>query len=200
MDIPDAEYEKRRHAFDLCRWINAQFRQMEETGNLSAIYAERKGKNVKRLIEEAVPISRLALRFSRPGDEVFVTLPPESEGFDAHVEIEGFSPRSFKVEVTTTETDGSNTLGTVQRRQALVPRRLRLTSPDLIRREGTENYLSRKYARVCRCARGRGTACGPAIRPGQSQRSSFEKKTGYVSMAQDTAILAYLTQRLPLSF
>ena len=46
MDIPDAEYEKRRHAFELCRWINDQFRQMEGTGSLSAIYAERKGKNV----------------------------------------------------------------------------------------------------------------------------------------------------------
>ena len=186
MDIPDAEYEKRRHAFDLCRWINAQFRQMEGTGNLSAIYAEQKGKNVKRLIEEAVPLSRLALRFSRPGDEVFVTLPPESEGFDAHVEIEGFSPRSFKVEVTTTETDE-----TVMQRQALARDGYAyFTGP--VRREGRRIIFPEIPEFV-------------DVREEEERLADllFDRVKAKIESGRygsDTAILAYLTQRLPLSF
>jgi hypothetical protein len=114
VSIPTAEYEERRHAFELCRWINSVLRSMENTENFDKLYFEQKGENVKKLIEEAVPVSRLALLLSTPANDVYVTCLTGNQPFDAEIEIEGFSPRAFRVEVTTTETDES-----VLRRQAL---------------------------------------------------------------------------------
>ena len=186
MDIPDSEYEKRRHAFDLCRWINDQFRQMKEASNFYEVYFERKGKNVKRLIEEAVPISRLALRFSRPGDEAFVTLCPKDKQFDALIEVEGFSPRSFKVEATITETTK-----TTKQRQALSRDGFAyFTGP--VGREGREIVF-------------------PKIpEPVDVQEEEERLATLLLDRVRDkveldcydsnTAILAYLAQPRPLSF
>ena len=114
LDVPSAEYEERRHVFDLCRWINSKLGVMESLGNFDEAFLERKGLNVKKLIEEAIPVSRLALFLSAPANEVYVTLRSGNQPFDAEIEIAGFGARSFRVEVTTTESD-SSTL----RRQAL---------------------------------------------------------------------------------
>jgi hypothetical protein len=113
-EIARDEYEQPRDAFELCRWVNAQFRAMEETGHFDEIYFERKGLNVPRFIAEAVPVSRLALLLATPGREVHVTCYADSRNYDAHIEIFGWRPRSFRVEVTTTEPHD-----VVLRRQAL---------------------------------------------------------------------------------
>lgn len=124
------EYEQRRDAFELCRWVNAQFRAMQGTGRFDEIYFERKGFNVPRFVAEAVPVSRLALLLATPGSEVHVTCFADSRNYDAHIEISGWAPRSFKVEVTTTEPDD-----VVLRRQALSRAgHVMLAGP--IRREG----------------------------------------------------------------
>ena len=139
-----------------------------------------------------MPISRLALRFSRPGDEVFVTLPPESEGFDAHVEIEGFSPRSFKVEVTTTETDE-----TVMQRQALARDGYAyFTGP--VRREGRRIIFPEipKFDDVHE----RDERLAALLLDRVRGKIESRKKDGTRRYDPDTAILAYLTQRFPLSF
>jgi hypothetical protein len=183
MDIPASEYESRRHAFDLCRWINQQLRQMEKRSNIDEVYFERKGENVKRLIEEAIPISRLALRFSRPGNETYVTLCPERERFDALIEVEGFRPHSFKVEATTTETDE-----TTMRRQALSRDGfVNLTGP--IRRRGRTIISAGEMVDV-REEEERFAAL-------LLDRVRAKVESGRYDT--DTAILAYMTQHQPLS-
>jgi hypothetical protein len=54
IEIPDIGYETKRHAFEFCQWINCKFREMRHLGDFDKLYFERKGKNVKKLIEEAV--------------------------------------------------------------------------------------------------------------------------------------------------
>ena len=113
-EITRDEYEQRRDVFELCRWVNAQFRAMEGTGHFDEIYFERKGLNVPRFVAEVVPVSRLALLLATPGSEVYVTCFADSRNYDAEIEISDWRPRSFRVEVTTTEPDD-----VVLRRQAL---------------------------------------------------------------------------------
>lgn len=183
MDILTSEYESRRHAFDLCRWINERFREIESGPSFDEIYWERKGENVKRLIEEAVPISRLALRFSTPGNEAYVTLFPEREQFDALIEVEGFSPRRFKVEATTTETDE-----TTMRRQAL-SRDGFVHLTGSVRREGrtiiSEGEMINVHEEEERFA--------------DLLFNRVKTKVESGRYDEDTAILAYMTQPRPLS-
>lgn len=128
--IPREDYEQSRDAFELCRWVNAQLRAMEQTGHFDEIYFERKGLNVPRFIAEAIPLSRLALALATPGSEVRVTCFADSRNYDAIVEVSGWNARSFKVEVTTTEPQD-----VVMRRQALSRAgQVMLSGP--IRREG----------------------------------------------------------------
>lgn len=63
--ITTAECEKRRHAFDLCTWINSKLLELEATGSIDGLYFERKGeaRPIKKLLEEAVPASRLAFTY-----------------------------------------------------------------------------------------------------------------------------------------
>lgn len=105
--ISTAEYEKRRHAFELCAWINSKLLELKTKENFDELYFERKGvakKPIKKLLEEAIPASRLALYLSVPGSDVFVTLHEGNQNFDAMLEIEGFTPRTFKLEITMAET------------------------------------------------------------------------------------------------
>lgn len=115
--ISTAEYEKRRHAFELCAWINSKLLELEAKENFDELYFKRKGiakKPVKKLLEEAIPASRLALHLSVPGSDVFVTLHEGNQNFDATLEIKGFAERTFKLEITTAETGEAHL-----RRQAL---------------------------------------------------------------------------------
>jgi hypothetical protein len=114
IDIDQREYEKPREAFELCRWVNHKLAELQRSGCFDELYFERKGRKIKKLIEEVIPVSRLALHLSTPGSEVFVTCYEGNQAYDATIEIEGFNCRAFKVEVTTTETDETNL-----RRQAL---------------------------------------------------------------------------------
>jgi hypothetical protein len=114
VDIPTAEYTQRRHVSELCRWINEKFAAIRAGGRFDEQYFERTGLNVKRLIEEVVPLSRLGLFLWQPGCDVYVTCHADNRNYDAEVEVEGWNPRSFRVEATTTETDESTL-----RRQAL---------------------------------------------------------------------------------
>lgn len=114
VDISDADYEQRRHASELAAWVNAKFREIEAGGRLEEQYFEQKGRNVKRFLEEALPLSRLGLYYWRPGDEPYIELVAKKRRYDGRLEVEGFARRSMKVEVTTVESDAST-----MRRQAL---------------------------------------------------------------------------------
>lgn len=114
VEIANSDYEQRRHASKLAAWVNTKLRQIQDGGRLDEQYFERRGLNVKRLLEEAVPISRLGLYLWTPWAEPYVTLLPVSQNIDAEVEVQGPNARSLKVEVTTIETDEST-----MRRQAL---------------------------------------------------------------------------------
>jgi hypothetical protein len=108
------EFEERRDAFALCAWINAKLRALRESGQFDQTYFDERKGTIKYLIEEAIPISRLGLYLSRPESQVHIRCFADGRAYDAQVEVTGFTTQSFKVEVTTSETEGS-----AMRRQAL---------------------------------------------------------------------------------
>jgi hypothetical protein len=114
MNISTIEYEQRRHVFDLCKWINEKLAEMETFPDFETIYFERQGTNVKKLIEEAMPLACLGLYFFRPADDVYLRCLAENPQYDAELSVVGFRNFEVKVEVTTVETDEST-----MRRQAL---------------------------------------------------------------------------------
>lgn len=114
LGISDRAYERRRHASGLAAWINRTFQKLHANGQLEYQYFERRGRSIKRLIEEAVPLSRLGLYHWTHGNEPYITLKPDGHPFDALLEVEGFASCTLKIEVTTCETEES-----VMRRQAL---------------------------------------------------------------------------------
>lgn len=113
-NIPTLEYEERRHVFDMCGWINVKLKEMDETGNFDTIYFERKGENLKKLIEEAIPVAYLGLHYFRIADDVYIQCNSGNQPYDAILDVVGFRNRSIKIEVTTTENDDST-----MRRQSL---------------------------------------------------------------------------------
>ena len=104
--ISQSEYETPRHAFELCSWINDKLLALENTSNFDKLYFERKGEGrcVKKLIEEAIPASRLALYLSVPFTDVFLTLHAGNQNYDATIERKGFTEDVFKLEITTAST------------------------------------------------------------------------------------------------
>jgi hypothetical protein len=115
MDITPLEYTQRRSLFQHCDWVNQKLRDLETTPKFYESYLERKGLNIKRLLEEAVPVAYLGLYFWRAWRDIFVTCLASNEPYDAVVELH--DPRSeqrVQVEVTTIETEE-----TTLRRQAL---------------------------------------------------------------------------------
>jgi hypothetical protein len=183
VEIPDLEYEKKRHAFEFCQWINHKFQEMRRLGNFDKLYFERKGKNVKKLIEEAVPLSRLALHLSTPGSEVYVTLFSGNQNYDAVVDIEGFSKHTFKVEITTTETEETTLRRQVLSRDGYVP----LAGPIERTRAGIE------YGYEFTDVDTNETKMIDLV----FERLMTKIKSG--SYDKDTAILVYLSNSLPLS-
>jgi hypothetical protein len=120
-DIETWEYEQERHIFDLWRWINEKLSQMRAVDEFDVIYFERKDSNVKRLIEEAIPVACLGLHFVRPAEEVYIQFWDRNQPshdkhrqFDATLKVGGFHNLSIEVEVTIAEMNDSH-----MRRQAL---------------------------------------------------------------------------------
>jgi hypothetical protein len=89
------------------RWINSILARMEREPDFDTIYFERKGLNVKKLIEEAIPVTYLGLHLVRMAEDVFVQLYADNRPYDGQLEVSGFNNFGFKVEVTTTENDES---------------------------------------------------------------------------------------------
>lgn len=113
-DIPTTEYEQSRHVFDLCNWVNAKLGEMQALPDFETIYFERQGANLKKLIEEAIPLASLGLYFYRPANEVYLKCLTGNQRHDAELKVSGWNNFDIKVEVTTIETDEST-----MRRQAL---------------------------------------------------------------------------------
>lgn len=115
MNILNSEYEKSRSAFQLCEWINGKLRDLQQSPSFEELYFERRGQNIKKLLEEAVPIARLGLYLWRPFRDVSVTCLAGSQPYDAEIILKGpQKTETIKIEVTSTETDE-----TTMRRQAL---------------------------------------------------------------------------------
>jgi hypothetical protein len=119
MNISDSEYEKMefqpRSVFQLCEWTNGTLRSLETDPDFEERYWERKGKIIKKLLEEAVPVARLGLHLWRPWHDVSVTCLAADQPHDAEVTLK--NPRkseTIKIEVTSTQTEA-----TTMRRQAL---------------------------------------------------------------------------------
>ncbi len=112
--IPTDEYEQRRHLFEMHRWINSVLARMDGDPDFNVIYFERKGLSVKKLIEEAIPMTYLGLHLVRIAEDVFIQFYTDNRPYDGQLEVTGFNNFGFKVEVTTTENDDSTL-----RRQAL---------------------------------------------------------------------------------
>jgi hypothetical protein len=112
--IGTAEYEQERDVFDMCRWINHTLAEMEKEADFDTIYFERRGANVKQLIEEAMPVANLGLHLYRPPDTVSVQCFVGNQPYDAIVTVSGFRNFRIHVEVTTIENKES-----ILRRQCL---------------------------------------------------------------------------------
>ncbi len=104
-EIETADYEQERHIFEMWRWINAQFNAMEATPDFDSIYFNQSGRNVKKLIEEVIPVGYLGLRFVAPMQDVFIRCLTGGQPYDATLRVAGFRPLEIRVEVTTTETE-----------------------------------------------------------------------------------------------
>ena len=114
--ISAEEFSKKRSVFKFCNWLKEKFSEMGELDNFDEIYFERKGDYVKKIIEEALPMSRLGLYFSTPFNDVHITCYGTDKFPDACIEIEdAFRSRKMEVEITTTETYNNS----VMKRQAL---------------------------------------------------------------------------------
>ena len=109
MNISTTEYERRRHVFDLCKWINEKLEEMQALPDFETIYFERqaKNKNVKKLIEEAMPLACLGLYFFRPANDVYLRCLTGNQKYDAELSVTGWNNFDIKVEVTTVETEDS---------------------------------------------------------------------------------------------
>jgi hypothetical protein len=107
-DIPTDEYQQERHVFQMCTWINDTLAKMEKTEGFDTIYFERKGTNVKKFLEEAMPIACLGLHLFKPAHDVHIQCLAGNQPYDGTLKVTGFSQLSIKVEVTTTETEISN--------------------------------------------------------------------------------------------
>jgi hypothetical protein len=115
MPITKIEYEQRRHVFDFCTWINEKMLELEDQPNFDEIYFERKDPFVKKLVEEAVPISYFGLYLVKTRKDIFVTCKSDNQSYDGLIEIGGFHrAEEIKVEVCVTEDEEST-----MRRQAL---------------------------------------------------------------------------------
>lgn len=180
--IPAAEYEERRHAFTLCHWVNAKLREFAAGDHFDELYFERRDRSVKRLLEEAVPVSRLGLFLATPGSEVHVTCFTDGRPYDATVEVSGFAARTFHVEVTTTETKASTLRRQALARSGQVP----LAGP--IRRQGREAVWEPEFVNV---------------REEEERRIALvlerlREKVTSGRYEDDTAFLVYETDYLPL--
>lgn len=115
MNIPRSAYEKPRHILEFCAWIDAQLALFEKENDFEAHYFERQGENVKKFIEEAIPVSRLGLHLYHERQPIYVQCLTGNQRLDASLDIHTYrTVRHIKVEVTTTETSAST-----KRRQAL---------------------------------------------------------------------------------
>lgn len=115
MNISSSEYEKPRSVFQLCEWINSILRDLETDADFDELYWERKGKIIKKLLEEAVPVARLGLHLWRPWHDVSIKCLAADQPHDAELTLK--NPRkseTIKIEVTSTQTEQ-----TTMRRQAL---------------------------------------------------------------------------------
>jgi len=111
--VPTNAYEQRRHVFEMHGWINSVFARMDKEPDFDEIYFERTG-NVKKLIEEAIPLTYLGLHLVRIAEDVFLQFYADNRSYDGELEVTGHNNFGFKVEVVTTENDES-----ALRRQAL---------------------------------------------------------------------------------
>ena len=88
MDISNSEYEQPRSIFQLCDWINSKLHDLEQVDNFEERYFERKGENIKKLLEEAVPVARLGLYFWRPWRDISVTCLADNQPHDAEITLQ----------------------------------------------------------------------------------------------------------------
>jgi hypothetical protein len=143
MDISKDDYEQRRHIFDFCRWVNQKLYDLEQEADFETLYFERTGANWKKLLEEAIPVSRFGLYLYREWHEVFVQCFTNNSEYDAVIDIQSPSAKQhIKVEVTTTEDDES-----AMRRQALSRKGfVHFTGP--VRREGRQIFSEGAFVDV----------------------------------------------------
>lgn len=106
-DIETAEYETERSVFDMWRWINGHLDAMERAGIPVGNYLMRRGENIKKLVEEAIPVASLGLSLFGPGNEVYVRCLAGNQPYDASLRVTGYSRMEIKVEVTTNQDEES---------------------------------------------------------------------------------------------
>jgi hypothetical protein len=108
MHISQAEYEQKRSIFDLCQWIPQKISELEKLPDFNALYFERTQPTIKKLLEEAIPISYFGLYNYKPHRHINVTCLTGTQPYDAELEIvTRDETQIIRVEVTTTEDEVS---------------------------------------------------------------------------------------------
>ena len=150
----------------------------------STLKRKGEGRCVKKLIEEAIPASRLALYLSVPFTDVFLTLHAGNQNYDATIERKGFTQDVFKLEITTASTKEA-----YLRREALARYgHVSLLGPINKHKDGSitskpKMVNIRKFEQKCTDLMF--TALLDKIKSGK--------------YPEETAILVYLTEFLPIS-
>lgn len=140
--IDTVQYEQTRHVFEMCQWINEVMLSMQAHDDFDTIFHERKGDNVKKFIEEAIPISRLGLYFSSVGNDVQISCLTGSQNYDATLKSTGNNNFDIRIEVTTCETHDST-----ERRQALARNGFAYTS-GTVHKEGRNITLQPEFVNL----------------------------------------------------
>lgn len=96
-----SEYETPRSPTRQVEWVNEKMEEICETYG-EAEFRKRSHPMVKKLIEEALPISRWSIQWQKVGLEVTVTCHAGNQPFDAMVSATGYKSFSYPIEVVST--------------------------------------------------------------------------------------------------
>lgn len=93
------KYNSEMECYEFAKWFDDTMAKIGETTEGMCIIRNRKDRMVKKMMEEAVAISRYALFMSHWGLSVTVRCNSGSENYDGEINIDGFLKRKNRIEV-----------------------------------------------------------------------------------------------------
>lgn len=196
MKISTSDYETTRSLFDLCDWITQKVSELVESSDNGDAYFRQRG-NIKKLLEEAIPISYFGLHLYRIRRNINVTCHAGNEPYDGKIEIEEQwdikKKTTIFVEVTSTESDK-----TALQREYLANEGIVNLSDDLERDEKTRKIIPIRNNTLVNIDIEQQKVIDEAYK---RSIKKLEKKDnlGNFRYTSNTAIIIYVTYGFPLS-